>query len=216
MGGFVRRLRRRDAAAGGGPDAALVALTAWAFPAHRIRVRDDARIAPLDLPLVTVSLLLYAPFLVLTDQHHVGWALAGVVAIFAALRRQLLREIDWGLLLVFVLMFVDLRTLANVGQVQAWVASLGLGAPVHLYLRRHRCLAARQQRARGDRAAEHSQDWRVIAWAVGVGGFDSMVGSLANLIALRLSGDRRAWLPFHAYSLPFLLFATLVGYLLLF
>ncbi len=194
---------------------ALVALTAWAFPAHRIRVRDDARIAPLDLPLVTVSLLLYAPFLVLTDLHRVGWALAGVFAVFAVLRLRLMREIDWGLLLVFVLMFVDLRTLANAGEVQAWVASLGLGSPVHLYFAG---IAASQVVSNVPAAialAEYSQDWRVIAWAVGVGGFGLMVGSLANLIALRLSGDRRAWLPFHAYSLPFLLFATLVGYLLL-
>ena len=195
---------------------ALVALTAWAFPAHRIRVRDDARPAPLDLPLVAVSLLLYAPFLLLTDLHHVGWALAGVSAVYAALRPRLLREIDWGLLLVFVLMFVDLRSLANLGQVRAWVASLGLDAPVHLYFAG---IAASQVVSNVPAAialAEFSQDWRVIAWAVGVGGFGLMVGSLANLIALRLSNDRRAWIPFHAYSLPFLLVATLAGYLLLF
>ncbi len=195
---------------------ALVALTAWAFPAHRIRVRDDARLAPLDLPLVTVSLLLYAPFLLLTDLHRVGWALAGVSVVYAALRPRLLREIDWGLLLVFVLMFVDLRSLANVGQVQAWVAGLGLGAPVHLYFAG---IAASQVVSNVPAAialAEYSRDWRVIAWAVGVGGFGLMVGSLANLIALRLGNDRRAWIPFHAYSLPFLVFAALAGYLLLF
>ncbi len=194
---------------------ALVALTAWAFPAHRIRVRDDANTAALDLVLLVASLLLFAPFLVLTDLHHVGWALAGVVAIFAGLRRRLLREIDWGLLLVFVLMFVDLRTLANIGQVRAWVATFDLGVPQHLYFAG---IAASQVVSNVPAAialAEYSQNWRVIAHAVGVGGFGLMLGSLANLIALRLSGDRRAWLSFHAYSLPFLLFATLVGYLLL-
>jgi di/tricarboxylate transporter len=43
-----------------------------------------------------------------------------------------------------------------------------------------------------------------------------MVGSLANLIALRMVGDRRAWLSFHAYSLPFLGIASIVGYALLY
>lgn len=38
----------------------------------------------------------------------------------------------------------------------------------------------------------------MIAWAVNVGGFGFLIGSLANLIALRLLGDRRAWLSFHA------------------
>jgi di/tricarboxylate transporter len=142
--------------------------------------------------------------------------LAGVFAVYVVLRPRLLREIDWGLLLVFVLMFVDLRTLANVGPLRIWVASLGLDAPVHLYFAG---IAASQVVSNVPAAialAEYSQDWRVIAWAVGVGGFGLMVGSLANLIALRLSGDRRAWLSFHAYSLPFLLLAALVGYRLLF
>ena len=63
--------------------------------------------------------------------------------------------------------------------------------------------------------AEYSRDWRVMAYAVNVGGFGFMVGSLANLIALRMAGDRKAWLSFHAYSLPFLVLASAVGYALL-
>jgi di/tricarboxylate transporter len=43
-----------------------------------------------------------------------------------------------------------------------------------------------------------------------------MVGSLANLIALRMVGDRRAWLSFHVYSVPFLLISSGVGYALLY
>ena len=64
--------------------------------------------------------------------------------------------------------------------------------------------------------AEYSRDWRVMAYAVNVGGFGWMVGSLANLIALRMANDSRAWLSFHLYSLPFLLAAAVVGFVLLF
>jgi di/tricarboxylate transporter len=56
----------------------------------------------------------------------------------------------------------------------------------------------------------------VIAWAVNVGGFGFVIGSLANLIALRLLGDRRAWLSFHAWSLPFLAIVATLSYLWLF
>ena len=54
------------------------------------------------------------------------------------------------------------------------------------------------------------------AYGVNVGGFGFMVGSLANLIALRLSGDRKAWLSFHGYAIPALLVAALLDYALLF
>jgi hypothetical protein len=43
-----------------------------------------------------------------------------------------------------------------------------------------------------------------------------MVGSLANLIALRLSGDSKAWLSFHIHALPALLVTAAMGYVLLF
>ena len=56
----------------------------------------------------------------------------------------------------------------------------------------------------------------MIAYGVNVGGFGFMVGSLASLIALRLFGDSRAWLVFHAYALPALPVATATGYALLF
>ena len=52
-------------------------------------------------------------------------------------------------------------------------------------------------------------------WAVHVGGFGLLPGSLANLIALRMAADRRIWWRFHLYSIPMLLWAAAVGYGLL-
>lgn len=64
--------------------------------------------------------------------------------------------------------------------------------------------------------AEYSDNWRVLVYAVNVGGFGFMLGSLANLIALRMVAERRAWWVFHAYSLPFLVVSGLLAYALLF
>jgi Na+/H+ antiporter NhaD/arsenite permease-like protein len=52
--------------------------------------------------------------------------------------------------------------------------------------------------------ADYSRDWRTLAYGVNVGGFGVMIGSMANLIALRLCGERRVWLEFHWYAIPFL------------
>ncbi|CAM3757221.1 SLC13 family permease [Roseateles saccharophilus] len=200
----------------GGLMAALLALTAFAFEARPIRLHDDTPPAALDRGLLAASLLLYGPFLVATDLHQAAWAVAAVAAVFLLVRRSVLAQIDWGLLLIFVLMFIDLRLLAGLAVVREAMLGLGLDRPVMLYAAGIGLSQFISNVPAAIALAEYSRDWRVIAYGVNVGGFGFMVGSLANLIALRLSGDRRAWLSFLAYSIPALLVAAALGYVLLF
>jgi len=55
----------------------------------------------------------------------------------------------------------------------------------------------------------------VLAWAVNIGGFGLLPGSLANLIALRMAQDARVWWRFHLFSIPMLAWSMLGGWLLL-
>lgn len=195
--------------------AALVALTACAFRRTPVQARGDEQPARLDRTLLGVSLALYLPFLIAADMHHAGAAVAVVLAVFLVLRPRVLLQLDWGLLLVFVLMFIDLRLIAGLGFVRDAMQGLGLDQPMHLYFAG---IAASQIVSNVPAAialAEYSKDWRVIAYGVNVGGFGLMVGSLANLIALRLSGDRKAWLVFHGYAIPALLVAAVIGWAVL-
>ena len=194
---------------------ALLALTAFTFVRRPVQARDDAGATPLDRPLLGVSLALYLPFLVATDLHHAGAAVAVVMAVFLVLRPRVLAQLDWGLLLVFVLMFIDLRLLAGLTAVRDAMQGLDLGQWTHLYVASILASQVVSNVPAAIALAEYAQDWRVIAYGVNVGGFGFMVGSLANLIALRLSGDRQAWLSFHLYAIPALFVATVVGWALL-
>ncbi len=197
----------------------LLVLAALAFSGRAVTQSEQGAPAAqgaLDRPLMAVALLLYPVFLIATDVHFAGWALAGVLLVFIVMRRAVLAEVDWGLLLVFVLMFIDLRLIADLAVVKAAMARLGLGQAPHLYWA---SIAASQVVSNVPAAialAEYSKDWRVMAYGVNVGGFGLMIGSLANLIALRLGRDRAAWWAFHLFSLPFLAIAALAGQWLLF
>ena len=113
-------------------------------------------------------------------------------------------------------MFIDLRLIAGLGVVRDAMNGLELGKLQHLYFAGIGVSQFVSNVPAAIALAEFSNDWRVIAYGVNVGGFGLMVGSLANLIALRLAGDRRAWLSFHAYAVPALFFAAALGYALLF
>lgn len=155
------------------------------------------------------------PFLWVTDRGNAAWGCAVVFAVLL-LRSHVLARVDWDLLLVFVLMFIDPRLLAGFDGVRSAMGSLGLAELQKLYAVG---IAASQLVSNAPATialVEYSRDWRVTAYAVNVGSFGVAVGSLANLIALRMTPDPRAWLSFHLYAVPCLLVAAAVGYGLLF
>lgn len=194
----------------------LWAVTALAFSGRELKTSDPESEHALSRPLLAVSLLLYPVFLVLTDMHYAPWALLAVLLCLGLLRWRVLAQIDWGLLLVFVLMFIDLRLLAGLDLVQHALAGWGLQQPMHLFWAG---IAASQVVSNVPAAialAEFSKDWKVLAYAVNIGGFGLMVGSLANLIALRMAPDKRAWIHFHVWSIPFLVAGAALGWVLLF
>ena len=192
----------------------LLLLTLVSFSGRELHLpRDQAR-ARTDRTMLLLSLALYIPFLVITDLRHPFLALLALTPLIVA-RREVPARLDWALILVFILMFVDLRLLSQLEFVQAGIAAIDLRQLPHLYLAG---VAASQLISNVPAAillAEYSHDWRVIAYAVNVGGFGFMIGSLANIIALRMAPDRRAWISFHAYSMPCLLVATALAWLLL-
>jgi len=192
----------------------LLALTAVAFPSTPLEVHER-RDESVDRTMLITAAVLYAPFILLTDLRHVGWALGGVLATFLLLRRRVVAAIDWGLLLTFVLMFVDLRLLAGLDVVKSFVGGLGLHEASHLYATGALASQVVSNVPGAILLAEYSHDWRGIAYGVNVGGFGFMVGSLANLIALRLLGERKAYGTFHLWSVPFFVVMGLLGWAIL-
>ena len=194
----------------------LLLLTASIFTRRTILITDNALLLPLDKRLLYLSLALYFPFLFFIDSHQAEAAAILVLAVFLVARRRALAQVDWALLLVFVLMFLDVRLIAEHPVVHPLIERIGLDDPQRLYFAG---IAISQLISNVPTAillAEYSDDWRLIAYAVNVGGFGFVLGSLANIIALRMAHDSRAWLIFHVFSLPFLLVVSGLVYLWLF
>ena len=167
------------------------------------------------------------------SRHLFGWSLAGyplfilameyqlapvaalvVLAGYVMLKRSVVTGIDWLLLLVFMLMFIDLGLLAQLPLLQQLGAQL-MALPEGGYIGS----ALLSQLISNVPAAIFLQnfttDWRALSWGVSVGGFGLAIGSLANLIALRLSKQPGLWREFHLWSLPVFTGSLLLGWILL-
>ena len=193
----------------------LLALTALAFPDQRIALRLPEAGLPWQGALMAYCSLLYAAFVACVEWGHPGWGLSGVLAGIALRRPRILLQVDWSLIAVFALMFVDIRLLTGFEGMRATLEALSRGSPHALFLTG--VLAS--QVISNVPATILITQWTpvtlVLTYAVNVGGFGFVLGSLANLIALRMAPERGLWLRFHYYAVPFLAVAMGTALLLL-
>ncbi|TQM93841.1 YbiR family transporter [Roseinatronobacter monicus] len=192
----------------------VLALVPLGFGQARLAMPDATRQLAVRQPLMLVSLVAYPVFLIAVNA---GFALIGaglVIGAFALAFRHVLRGVDWPLLLVFILMFINLGLL---GQLPA-VAALAISAmdwPGGAYAFGAVLSQGMSNVPAAIFLAPFTEDWRALAWGVNVGGFGLAIGSLANLIALRLGRQPGIWRQFHLWSLPMFGASLAVGAVLL-
>lgn len=192
--------------------ALLLGISMLAFSNARLRLQGAMQPPPLDLPLGFGAMALLVGMVAALQFHHAPLTAIFVLALGVAGYRRVLAGVDWMLLLTFAAMFVGLGHLAAIPWVGERVGALPWHDPRALYVGG----IALSQLISNVPAAVLLQHYTshlvLLAIAVNVGGSGILIGSLANLIALRLDGSPRIAWHFHAWSIPFLLAsATLVG-----
>lgn len=155
--------------------------------------------------LLLLSGVLFVAFVVALDRHWLPAGLALVFGAFLVLRPRVLLGIDWALLAIIALMFIDLRQLADLPAVAALFGRLPIGEGWQAYL----AAIVTSQFISNVPATilleRFVHDLPALAAGVSVGGFGCVLGSLANLIALRLAKLPNGLREFHRISIPFLL-----------
>ncbi|WP_175686058.1 SLC13 family permease [Burkholderia anthina] len=191
--------------------ALLLVLTACAFRAKPLDLSGDVDTVPVQRMHALLAVVLFGAFVLLADAHHPEPGLVAVVIALLVAKRDAVLKIDWLLLLIFVLMFVVLRSAAALPVVHDAIARAQLDSPLRVFA----AGAVLSQGISNVPAAillsEFTRDWRALAFGVSVGGFGFAIGSLANLIAVRLAKEPRMWLPFHLVSIPFALVSAALG-----
>ncbi|KAB7895868.1 anion transporter [Rouxiella sp. S1S-2] len=195
--------------------AALLMVTWVSFPSHALKKKESQQNSAFRKTLLTACVVLYLLFIVCVDFGQAMYGLAAVFIGFMLMSRQVLLRIDWPLILVFIIMFIDVRLIVSIGPLQQALGSIA-GLPEY----GHYLLGMGLSQIISNVPAtillvNYIPANALLAYAVNAGGFGLAIGSLANLIAMRMSGEKKIWLLFHCYSFPFLLLSGVVGWILL-
>ncbi|OOG47959.1 SLC13 family permease [Rhodanobacter sp. C01] len=194
--------------------ALLVVLTLLWLPRDRIELapdRIDGQVSSRRLGACSMAAL--AAMVVLMEYHHAPLGAALLLMIFALLARSSLVRIDWLLLLTFAAIFLGLGHAAELQPVRHALDRLDFNQPLTLYAGGILASQLISNVPSTVLLLDRAPDAIALAVAVNVGGFGLAIGSLANLIALRLAKQPQGLRLFHFVSIPFLLVCAPLVYL---
>ncbi|MBT2770788.1 transporter [Halomonas sp. ISL-60] len=181
----------------------LLLFIPFAFPKASIRLDAVAagQTVRRKMPLWT-ALIGYPLFLMAVEMGWAAPAMAGVLLVMLIVARRAVFSIDWLLLVVFVLMFVNLSVIGELSVVQQAMNAMSQwpGGDTSVGVLLSQILS----NVPATLVLAQQSEWEPLAWGVSVGGFGLVIGSMANLIALRLARQPGMLMEFHRWSLPML------------
>ena len=192
----------------------LVAALTWIWlPKERAELyaeRLDGH--PISLSLAILSVISLVMMVLMMEHGHAPLGALLLVAPFALFSWRSLKHIDWLLMLTFAAIFLGLGHFAALPVVDQALSKIDFNQPLTLYLSGIVSSQLISNVPATVLLLDRAPDAMALAVAVNVGGFGVVIGSLANLIALRLAKHPHGMRLFHEVSIPFLLICAPLVY----
>jgi Na+/H+ antiporter NhaD/arsenite permease-like protein len=193
----------------------LVAALTWIWlPQDRVTLQADRLDGhAISISLAALSLVSLAMMVLMMEHGHAPLGAALLVLPFTLFSWRSLIRIDWLLMATFAAIFLGLGHFAALPMVKHALDHIDFNRPAALYLSGIVSSQLISNVPATVLLLDRGPNAMALAVAVNVGGFGVAIGSLANLIALRLAKQPHAMRLFHAVSIPFLLVCAPLVYL---
>ncbi len=180
----------------------------------KVKIEDGVK-SNLNLRNTILSLSLLTGFITSVELDITKIGLAVVVIILLFTFNKALFSADLPFVAFFIVLFIDIGMITQLKWLNVFLNSLNLKHQLNLY---SVSIAVSQIISNVPATiliSKFSSDWKTIAYGTNIAGNGLIIGSLANIIALRFLNDKNAFIKFHAYSMPFLGVSSVIGYIIL-
>ncbi len=159
------------------------------------------------------SMIALAGMVVVMEYDQAPLGAVALLVLFALLARASLARIDWLLLVTFAAIFLGLGHFAELPLIKHALDQLDFKQPLTVFIAGILASQLISNVPATVLLLDRAPDAIALAVAVNVGGFGLAIGSLANLIALRLAKQPHGLRLLHLVSIPFLLVSAPLAYL---
>jgi len=167
------------------------------FSNEQLSVKLESK--KVDKVLFIISLIFFILFVIALELHKVKFLLIVVFMFYFIFKKEVIKNVDYFLILTFILMFIDFKFLANIirldiqGFFETFYISLLSSQiisnfPATIFINRF------------------SHEYLAILWGVNLGANGIIISSFANIIAIRMLN--RGYLEYHKYALLYFTICT--------
>jgi len=187
------------------------------FPAKKIRFSDhhNTELA-MNKTLLWFSGLMMIIFLLSVEIQKETEVLIFIMVFYLISYRKVLKKTDWLLLFLFILVFIDFHIISTLPFVSEGISFLKPDNAGDVFIFSGIISQFISNVPASVFVSKFSTEWQAIAYGVNIGGNGLVIGSLANIIALRMTKSKKIWIDFHKYSIPYFLFTATVIYFLIY
>ncbi len=184
----------------------------FVFPNKPINIAKITNKNTVNKQLLISSIVLFVGFIVAMELHFVKYFLFLTISWYLFFYKKVFREFDYFLIFTFILMFIDFRILANLEVVKNYMNSFDLSNHQTIF---NLSIIISQIISNVPATifmSEFSKDYQALAYGVNLAGNGLLIGSMANIIALRFYPNSKIYIQFHKYSILFFVLSYLFLY----
>ncbi|MBW2305214.1 MAG: hypothetical protein JRF57_16070, partial [Deltaproteobacteria bacterium] len=150
----------------------------------------DCRYPVVDRKLFCLSAVLLIAFILSIELQYEKYFLAVIFVSMLFAGRKVILKTDWGLILLFIVIFIDLNLICRLKATQRLFAMLNFDNTRTLLLSGAFMSQIISNVPSAILLVNYSSNLRIIAYGVNIGGNGLLIASFANLIALRFMKSR--------------------------
>lgn len=192
----------------------ILLIFVWLISSNKkIKVsKDTISSNTLKRPLLILSAVMLLIYIIFLELKLALWILPVIFAVYSTYNSKVLVKVDWTLLLLFIVIFIDFHIISSVSIISKTIKSFNLNSTENVFLISAFISQLISNVPASVFISKFTHNWHAITYGVNVGGNGLIISSLANVIALRIARDKRLWLTFHKYSIPYFLLTGIVVY----
>ncbi len=187
----------------------LVVMVLVCFPPQKIQITNNQE-HKVHKNLFLFSSILLTLFVISIEMDMELYFLGIIFLLMFFIRRKIIFEADWGLILLFVFLFIDLNLICKLEITRHLIDMLNLADIETLFLSGAFLPQMISNVPSAIILANHSNNFKLIAYGVNIGGNGLLIASFANLVAMRLSNRTCNYFTFHLYSITYFLITLIL------